>query len=135
MTLTLLGNGSDQRQPHQFISRRHVTTVNGGGNWTMVDNPTSAAITLASGSFNIINGTLNYGTATSAPNFTVTTASDHTVGNAASNGVLNFVNGTLLLKTRLNTINGALNVSTGTLQVWNQFQQANGAVANISTRP
>ena len=42
------------------------------------------------------------------------------------------VNGTLLLKTRMNTKNGNISISGGTLQVWNQMQISNSNVAEIS---
>jgi autotransporter-associated beta strand protein len=135
IVLTLTGNGTiTDNITNSSAASTIITPNSAGANWTILDNATSAPITLASGQINIINGTLNYGTVTSAPNYTVTAVpSDHTVGNAASTGTFNMVNGTLLLKTRLNSVNGNINVSGGALTIWNQIQCANGAVANVAT--
>ena len=110
---------------------------NAADNWTVVDNATNSPITIASGNIITGSGTLNFGTATSAPNLTITavgSAGDHTIGpDPGAAGTLNMVNGTLLLKTRLNTKNGNINVSGGDLQIWNQFQVSNSGVAEVST--
>ena len=110
-----------------------VVTTAAGSNWTMLAS--GSAVTLAKGQINLLaGGTFSFGTATSAPNLIVTAVgSDHTVGDAASSSTFNMVSGTLLLKTRMNTINGTVNVNGGALQVWNQFQESNGALTNVST--
>ncbi len=110
-----------------------VLTTAAGSNWTMLASGTAA--TLAKGQLNFIGGgTFSFGTATSAPNLTITAVgSDHTVGDANSTSTFNMVNGTLLLKTRINTVNGIVNISGGTFTIWNQFQVANGAIGNSST--
>ncbi len=135
IVLTLQGTGIITDNFAASSAAATVITPNAAAaNWTIVDNATSTATTLALGQINIISGALNFGTATSAPNFTITAVpSDHTVGNAASPGTFNMVNGNLLLKTRLNSVNGDINISGGNLQVWNQLQETNGANTNIGS--
>jgi len=122
-----------------FTTAGGGTTIgapNAGDSWTIVDNAASTAITLPTASIITSAGALTFGTATTAPNLTITaTASggDHTIGQDAGVGVLNMVSGTLLLKTRLNTKNGNVNVSGGDLQIWNQFQMANSSLSETST--
>jgi autotransporter-associated beta strand protein len=135
VVLTLLGTGTMTDNLAQTGTAATVITPNAASaNWTMLDNPTATPITMANGQFNFISGTINFGSATSQPNLTITATggSDHTVGNAASTATFNMVNGTMLLKTRLNTVNGNINISGGNLQIWNQFQISNGATTNVS---
>jgi autotransporter-associated beta strand protein len=138
VTLSLSGVGTitDNFTATVAATGTTLTAPNTGDNWTILDNATSTPITIATASIVSGSGTLNFGTPTSAPNLTITaTASvgDHTIGpDPGATGTFNMVNGTLLLKTRINTKNGNINVSGGAMQVWNQFQMDNTASTETS---
>src|SRR5207248_1929390 len=90
---------------------------NANSNWTIVDNPTASPISLAAASFFIQNGAvMNFGTATSVPNLTITSGSgtDNTLGNTTGTSAFNMVNGTLTLPVRFNTVTGNFNQTGGT---------------------
>jgi autotransporter-associated beta strand protein len=107
-----------------------------GANWTIMDNPGSSAIT-APWSLDVYNGgTLNFGSAGSAPNVTFTAVDGVTslraaIGNATGASTMNMVNGTLTLNTRLNVGNGN-NASVSTLNVTGGTLQARGAGISIA---
>ncbi len=111
--------------------------TNSSANWTLMDNPASTPITLPWG-FEILAGTFNFGSASSAPNFTSTPANagingqDNQVGDLANaTATFNMVNGTLTTLARFNTgiasgSTGMINQTGGTLNIGSQFQGANG---------
>ncbi len=114
-------------------------TTNNSANWTLLDNPTATPITLPWG-FEILAGTFNFGSATSAPNFTSTPANgtispnlDNQVGDiAGATATFNMVNGTLTSSARFNTAlltdsTGIINMSGGAWNMGSQFQGANGS--------
>ncbi len=129
VTTTLSGSGT---MTNLFGIGASATGTNllstaSGANWTIVDNPGSSAITVP-WSFDVYNGgSLDFGSAGSAPNVTFTAADGVSIlradiGNAIGASTMNMVNGTLTLNTRLNVGNGnnasvsTLNVTGGTLQ-------------------
>jgi autotransporter-associated beta strand protein len=136
-TLSFSGNGVMTDSLTSAGGGTTITVPNAADSWTIVDNATSTPITLSNTSLVTGSGVLNFGTATSAPNLTISstnsTAGDHTIGpDPGAVGALNVVNGTLLLKTRINTKNGNITVSGGDLQDWGQIQMANSAVTEKS---
>jgi autotransporter-associated beta strand protein len=136
-TLTLGGFGSITNQFVSSAGSALVLAPATGSNWTILNNSTNTANTVAAGSIQVGNGgVLSLGTATSAPSmtFTINTpGGDHTVGNAtAQTATLSVVNGFLNVRTRMNTRNGDVNVSGGQLQIWNQFQVANSSLTEVS---
>ncbi|MGN6554879.1 MAG: beta strand repeat-containing protein [Verrucomicrobiota bacterium] len=108
-------------------------------NWTLVDNaaalPMSVPWALA-----LTNGTLNFGTASSAPVLTTTTANglptDNQIGTAAGGvGTFNMVAGSFTTLARLNTATAANSTGMvyqvgGTLTIGSTFQGANGSNPN-----
>jgi len=137
-TLTLAGTG--------FITNLMGSVTPGGTNlllmndaaatWTLLDNPASTTNSTP-WAFAINNGTFNFGSATSAPKLTSTSAQgvpqDNQIGQVAnSTGVLNISNGVFTTSARMNTglgggATGIVNVVNATLNVASQFQGANGA--------
>ena len=117
---TLVNNLSTPTSTNIFLT-------SASANWMIADNASSTANSI-SGALNIYNGgTLNFGTADSAPNLTLT-GNDGTgngqrqaIGNGTGTSTLNVVNGTLTFGDRVNVGNGtggaALNISGGTLNV------------------
>src|SRR5207237_5520519 len=107
-----------------------------GANWTLLDNPSSMPIVVP-WVFNINNGTLNLGSASSAPTFTSTTVNgqpqDNVVGAITNTtSTLNISNGTYTTFARLNTgtaggATGIVNQVGGTFNMGSQFQGANGS--------
>jgi autotransporter-associated beta strand protein len=119
-----------------------LTLNSSSANWTIVDNPSSTPIT-APWSFSMDAGTLNFGSVSSAPNFSSTTIhnlpSDSLLGSGTGNSAtLNIINGTLALNT-LDTAasldsTGVVNIAGGTLNLGpigsfasDYFQGANGS--------
>ncbi|MGN6371335.1 MAG: autotransporter-associated beta strand repeat-containing protein [Phycisphaerae bacterium] len=134
-TLSLGGNGTLTNNLAASAGGAVVLTTLNGANWTMLDS--GSAVTLAKGQLNVLGGsTFNFGSLTSSPSLTITanSGSDHTVGEATAGtvGTFNVVGGTLVLKTRLNSLNGNINISGGATTVWNQIQIANGDLSQVS---
>jgi len=113
-----------------------ITLADPSANWTLVDNSTSAGMTVP-WIISVIEGTFNYGNAGSAPTLTITTPNntpqDNQIG-ALSGAVatFNMVNGTLTTSARFNTAlspnsTGIINQSGGTFNMGSQFQGANGS--------
>jgi fibronectin-binding autotransporter adhesin len=125
-TVTLSGMGTIADTLSVTGGGRTLLLTSSTGSWTIKDNATSTAITTPA-TLNVYNGgTLNFGTATSAPNFTFvgadsTGAQRNNIGNGTGVSTLNIANGTLTSQTRLNVGNGTggavLNISGGTLNV------------------
>jgi fibronectin-binding autotransporter adhesin len=118
-----------------------IALTNSSANWTIVDNPTATPMALPWG-IEIYAGTLNFGTATSAPNFAATPGMNtlpgpinHQVGTVSGAvGTLNMVNGTLTTAAVVNTAmaansTGIINQTGGILNVFQWLQGANGANA------
>lgn len=139
-TLTLDGTG-------ELSDLWKSTTANPGGtniifmndaaaDWVVVHNPNSTA-TPVPWTFEINNGTFEFGSDASAPVVTTTTAhnvpSDNIVGNTTgANAEFDVVNGTLTTSSRFNTAQaanstGIVNVNGGTFNMADQFQGANGS--------
>ncbi len=110
-----------------------------GANWTLMDNSSSTPVTVP-WPLNLQAGTLNFGTASSAPVLNSTSVQgvpqDDQVGTVVGAvGTLNIVNGTFTTASRLNTALG--NSSTGivsqvggTVIIASQIQGANGGTTN-----
>lgn len=139
-TVTLNGTGTlvDIVGADAAAKTNSVVLSSSNANWTLIDNSGSTPIS-APWAFLINSGTFNFGTATSAPNFTNTTVNgapqDNTLGNiAGATATLNLSNGTFTTTARFNTA-AALNCTSIVNQVggvWNlgtQFQGANGGSA------
>jgi autotransporter-associated beta strand protein len=137
-TLTLAGKGTltnllYSADPNSMTNTLSVTS---NANWTLVDNAGSTPITVP-WQLDVVGGTLNFGTASSAPNLTSTTVNgvpqDTRVGNVAGAvATFNMVNGIFTTASRLNTgtaagATGVVNQVSGTLNIRQQFQGANGA--------
>lgn len=139
-TLTLDGSG-------ELSDLWKSTTVNPGGtnivfmndaaaDWVLVHNPASTASPVP-WTFEINNGTFEFGSDAGAPVVTTTTAhnvpSDNIVGNTTgANAEFDVVNGTLTTSSRFNTAQaasstGIVNVTGGTFNMADQFQGANGS--------
>lgn len=111
----------------------------GVGNWTLVDNATSATVT-APWALEINNGVFNFGNASSAPKLISTSAqgvpSDNQVGTGTGVATLNFSNGLFTTSARLNTggntASGTINQYGGTINIASQFQGANGSATATS---
>src|SRR4030095_1464424 len=125
-TVTLFGIGTLADTLSVTGGGRTLLLTSSPGNWTIKDNSTAKAINTPA-TLNVYNGgTVDFGTATSAPNFTFvgadsTGAQRNNIGNGTGISTLNMVNGTLTFQTRLNVGNGTagavLNISGGTLNV------------------
>lgn len=138
-TLTLAGAGTLTNLLNSVNSPGGTNVLNlisSSANWTIVDNPASAAITVP-WAFNVGAGTLNFGAGSSAPDLTSTTPNggpqDNLVGNVSGQAAtLNFVNGTLTTVARWDTCQvlnstGSISQAGGTINIANQFQGANGS--------
>ncbi len=135
-TVTLAGQGILSDQIGDITGGTNVLVLNSTSvNWTIVNNAAGAPIT-APCSIEVYAGTLNYGTATSAPNFTSTTPNgtpnDTLLGqNAGQVAELNMTNGVLVLDSRLDTganiatSTGIVNQVGGTITINGQLQGAN----------
>jgi alpha-galactosidase len=135
LSVTLTGTGTLTNLIGGTSGTTLLTMVNSSDDWTLVDNPSSSALTLPWGLW-ITAGTFNFGTASSAPSL------DSTVGNGApedfqvgivsgQTGTFNMVNGSLTTTARLDTgaqisgANGVVNQYGGTLTIGSQIQGAN----------
>jgi len=138
-TLTLAGAGTLTNLLNSVNSPGGTNVLNlvsGSANWTIVDNPASAAITVP-WAFNVGAGTLNFGAGSSAPDLTSTTPNagpqDNLVGNVSGQtATLNIVNGTLTTLARWDTCQvlnstGIIAQAGGTINIASQFQGANGS--------
>jgi fibronectin-binding autotransporter adhesin len=138
-TLTLAGTGTLTNLLNSVNSPGGTNVFNlisSSANWTIVDNPASAAITVP-WAFNVGAGTLNFGTGASAPDLTSTTPNagpqDNLVGNVSGQtATLNFVNGNLTTAARWDTCQvlnstGIIAQAGGTINIASQFQGANGS--------
>jgi fibronectin-binding autotransporter adhesin len=138
-TLTLAGAGTLTNLLNSVNSPGGTNVLNlvsSSANWTIVDNPASAAITVP-WAFNIGAGTLNFGAGSSAPDLTSTTPNagpqDNLVGNVSGQAAtLNIANGTLTTLARWDTCQvlnstGIIAQAGGTINIANQFQGANGS--------
>lgn len=123
----------------------NILTLNSStANWTLLDNPSSTAITLP-WAFALNAGTFNFGSSSSAPSFTSTTfhnqPQDSELGTiTGTSATLNLINGTLALNT-LDTADsldstGIVNLAGGTFNIGpigsvssDYFQGANGSSA------
>jgi autotransporter-associated beta strand protein len=115
-----------------------IALNNASANWTLVDNPSSALVTVP-WIFAITNGTFNYGDANDAPTLTTTSARgtplDNQLGMASGGtATFNMVNGTLTTTARFNTATmlnstGIVNQVGGLWNLGDQFQGANGGNA------
>jgi len=138
-TLTLAGTGTLTNLLNSVNSPGGTNVLNlnsSSANWTIVDNPASAANTVP-WAFNVGAGTLNFGAGSSAPNLTSTTPNggpqDNLVGSVSGQAAtLNIVNGTLTTLARWDTCQvlnstGIIAQAGGTINIANQFQGANGS--------
>jgi autotransporter-associated beta strand protein len=141
-TLTLAGGGQ--------LSDAWNNTSNPGGTNEIVLNDASSDWTVVPGAVStgtpvpwvleVNQGTLNFGTASSAPVVTLTTPdnspADNQVGNlSGATGAFNLVNGTLTTASRFNTgtaanATGIVNQAGGTFNIGVQFQGANAVHVN-----
>jgi fibronectin-binding autotransporter adhesin len=135
-TLTLLGTGT---LTNSFTGLGNVGVVlnpnDTTANWTILNNASLSAVTVPAGGVNILNGgTLNFGSASSAPSLIFSTGwgTDNILGNTTGISALNMTNGTLTLPVRLDAGNANLNIVGGTLNIWNQLQWVN-AIGNVGT--
>jgi autotransporter-associated beta strand protein len=115
-----------------------ITTTNSLAYWTIVDNSSSTPVAVPWG-FEVMAGTINFGSATSAPNLLCTPGQsgvnglNHQIGNVPlATGTFNMVNGTLTTMDAINVsvaanATGVLNQTGGTLNVGGWMQAANGA--------
>jgi fibronectin-binding autotransporter adhesin len=141
--LTLANNGTlvnllGTTDPTTMTNQLLVTS---NANWTVVDNASSLPIVVP-WQLQLTAGTLNFGSASSAPNLTSTTSrgapADNNVGvTAGAVGTLNISNGTLTVSARINTAvaanaTGVVNVVNGTLNILDQFQGANSSATSGS---
>ena len=123
-----------------------IAMSDASANWTLVDNPSSASITVP-WILAITNGTFNFGDANDAPVLATTTARgaplDNQLGMASGTATFNMVNGTLTTSARFNTATtlnstGIVNQVGGIWNVGDQFQGANGgntgeqSIVNVS---
>ncbi len=144
VTVTLAGKGvlTNILASANSPGGTNVLAVNdSAANWTLMDNASSATMTVP-WALNVIDGTFNFGTASSAPSLTSISAQgapqDNVVGATSfSTGTLNLSNGTFTTSARLNTgtagdATGIINIYGGTLTAGNQFQGANGAATATS---
>jgi hypothetical protein len=138
-TLTLAGSG-------QLVNLFNSANNPGGTNvlllndpaadWAILDNPSSTLVTVP-WVFEINNGSLDFGSESSAPRLTSTTVngvpSDNQVGAVSgANATFNMINGTLTTSARFNTATapgatGTINQFGGTFNIGSQFQGANGS--------
>jgi autotransporter-associated beta strand protein len=141
-TLTLAGNGTltNLLGSTDVNTMTNIISVASNANWTLVNNPSSAPLTLPL-QFDIVAGTFSFGSAVSAPTLTSTTVNgapqDHRVGNTVGIATFNMLGGTLTTSARLNTgtaanATGIVNQVSGTFTIGNQFQGANGAATAAS---
>lgn len=149
-TLTLAGTGILTNILNSTIKPGGTNIIainNSGDNWTLMNNPSSAAMTVP-WVFNINGGTFNFGSTSSAPNLILTTPNnspgDNLVGNASGvTGTFNMINGTLTTSARFDTASvsgstGIINQTGGTFNMGSQFQGANGqnpgevSIVNVS---
>ena len=97
-TLTLAGTGILSNRLASADGTTNVLNLTSNANWTLVDNASSTPI-VAPWNLFTDNGTLNFGTASSAPTLTSTTPQgvphDNQLGNAGGTATFNMVNGTL----------------------------------------
>jgi len=139
--LMLAGNGTLANSFKSVNSPGGTNLIamnNASANWTLVDNSSSAAVTVP-WIFAITNGTFNFGDADDAPTLTTTSARGASLDNQlgmASGGTatFNMVNGTLTTTARFNTATmlnstGIVNQVGGTWNLGDQFQGANGGNA------
>jgi autotransporter-associated beta strand protein len=122
-TLTLGGNGTLTNllgctDPNSITN---IISVVSGANWTLKDNASSMPITMPV-QLDVLAGTFNFGSATSAPVLTNTAVNNISRVGVSTNapGTLNVVNGSLIIASRLNTGAAAgavanINVSGGML--------------------
>ncbi len=139
-TVTLAGTGTitNLLASVQVNGTNTLSMTNASASWTLVDNAASAPMTNP-WPFDILAGVFNFGTPTSAPVVSSTSANglpqDNRVGNiSGAVGTFNMVNGILTTVARLNTATvvnstGIVNQVGGTLNIGQQFQGANGANA------
>lgn len=147
VTLTLAGSG---QLSDVWAGNTNIITLNdNAANWTVTHSSASSA-TPVPWVFEVNTGTLNYGTALSAPVVNSTTAHSHpqdfqVANNSGATGTFNMVNGTLTMSAPLNTATalnstGIVNQTGGTLNLGSPyyFQGANGgnagevSVVNVS---
>lgn len=139
--LTLEGTGI---LSNRFVSADVNTITNilalssTNGNWTLVDNPSSLAVTNPT-QLDIQAGTLNFGAGASAPILSSSAANHNSRLGVTANSpaTFNMVNGTLTIAARLNTGGGAntlatFNQSGGTFNVA-LFQGADSSATAVST--
>lgn len=127
-----------------FTNELFVTGAN--TMWDIVDNPSATPIS-APWALEITNGTLVFGNAGSAPNFTSLTGQGQPADNqlgylAGGTATLIVSNGTITTSARMNTgpvggSTGVVDVVGGTLSIASQFQGANGgntagSIVNVS---
>jgi fibronectin-binding autotransporter adhesin len=113
--------------------------TSGTANWTLMNNASSTAMTVP-WDFQINAGTFNFGSGTSAPVLTSTSAQgvpqDNQVGDVSgATGTFNMNAGTWTTTARLNSAlatssTGVVSQVGGTLNIANQFQGANGSNTN-----
>jgi autotransporter-associated beta strand protein len=118
-----------------------ISTVGTNTLWTILDNPTQTTNT-AAWYLLLTNGTLVFGSPTSAPNFVSTSQQgepqDNQLGYAiGQSATLIISNGTYTTSARMNTgpvggATGVVDVVNGTLSIASQFQGANGGLTSGS---
>ncbi len=118
-----------------------ISTVGANTLWTILDNQAQATNT-AAWYLELTNGTLVFGSASSAPNFVSTsqqgTPTDNQLGYTAGQAATLIIsNGTYTTASRMNTgpvggATGIVDVVSGTLSVASQFQGANGGLTSGS---
>jgi autotransporter-associated beta strand protein len=140
-TVTLAGNGEIKNLLKSTISPggTNLMLLNSAtANWTLLDNDTSAAMSVP-WAFAVNSGSFTFGGAAEAPMLSSTTPNgvpqDNQVGTVSgATGAFNLVNGTFTTSGRLNTATavnstGLINQVGGTMNIGNQFQGANGSSA------
>ena len=140
-TLTLSGRGSVSDAIGSTGARTTFTTTS-TADWKVLDNSAATPVSIL-GQLNIIDGgSLTIGSVSSAPNVTLlgadaTSAERSVIGNAKGTSVLNMVNGSLVIPTRLNVGNGAagatVNLSGGTLTIQGVTQIADNNINTVGT--
>jgi autotransporter-associated beta strand protein len=142
-TLTLAGNGilTNIVGTATGAETNSVLLTSSNANWTLVDNASSATMTVP-WVLNVNNGTFNFGVGASAPRLTSTSVNgqpqDHIVGATPNSvAIFNMSNGVFTTSARLNTgtaggATGIVNQVGGTMNIGSQLQGANGAATAVS---
>jgi autotransporter-associated beta strand protein len=142
-TLTLAGTGTIKNLLKSMTSPggTNVISLNSStANWTLADNDSATLMTVP-WSLLVNNGTINFGTESSAPTLNSSSSqgapNDNEIGRVAgATGVFNMNAGTFTTTTRINTgttasgSTGIVNQVGGILNIGNQFQGANTAGGN-----